>query len=73
MHAEDLLVHNSSHRQAVEAICEGFPQLNVVPSLRLIIEAINSVDGGTFVISTKNKEILRIFHFVGEKKADGLQ
>ena len=29
--AEDLLVHDGRHRQAVETVGEGFPQLDVVP------------------------------------------
>ena len=33
MHAEDLLLYDCSYRQAVEAVCEGFPQLDVVPPL----------------------------------------
>lgn len=32
MTAEDFLIDNSSHRQTVEAICEGLPQLYVIPS-----------------------------------------
>lgn len=32
MTAEDFLIYNSSHRQTVEAICEGLPQLDVIPS-----------------------------------------
>lgn len=31
MTAEDLLIYNSSHRQTVEAVCEGLPQLYVIP------------------------------------------
>ena len=30
MHCEDLLVDDSSDRETIEAICEGFPQLNVI-------------------------------------------
>ena len=33
MHAEDLLVHDGRHGQAVEAVGEGLPQLDVVPPL----------------------------------------
>ena len=31
VHAKDLLVHNSGHGEAVEAVDEGLPQLDVVP------------------------------------------
>ena len=33
MTAEDLLVHDCGHREAVEAVCEGLPQLDVVAPL----------------------------------------
>ena len=33
VHAEDLLVHDGRHGQAVEAVGEGLPQLDVVPPL----------------------------------------
>lgn len=33
MAAKDLLVHNGSDGQAVEAVGEGFPEFNVVASL----------------------------------------
>lgn len=44
MHGEDLLINDGSDWQAIEAICEGFPQLDIVSSLALIVEAIDSVD-----------------------------
>ena len=33
MTTEDLVIHNGCDGQAVEAVCEGLPQLDVVPSL----------------------------------------
>lgn len=36
MHAEDLLIDDSSDGETVEAVCEGLPQLDVVSSLALI-------------------------------------
>ena len=44
MHAEDLLINDCCDGQAVEAVSEGLPKLDVVPSLALIIEAIDSVN-----------------------------
>ena len=44
MHAEDLFIDDRSHRKAVEAIDEGLPQLNVIPSFALIVKAVNTVD-----------------------------
>lgn len=52
MHGEDLLVNDCCDWQAIEAVGKGLPQLDVVPSLALIVEAIDTVDGGTLMISS---------------------
>ena len=44
VHTEDLLIYNSCDREAVETVSESFPQLNIVPTLALIIKTIDSVD-----------------------------
>ena len=51
MHGEDLFINDCSDRQAVEAVGESLPQLNVVPTLTLIIEAVDTVDGSTFMVA----------------------
>jgi len=71
VHGEYLLVNDSCDGQAVEAIGESLPELDVVPPLALVVEAINAVDGGAFVVASKDKEVLRVFDFVREEQADG--
>jgi hypothetical protein len=66
MTAEDFFVYDRGHRQAVKAVGEGLPQLDVVPPLAFIVEPVDTVDGGTLVVPTKQKEILRIFYLVGQ-------
>lgn len=73
MHGEDLFVDDGSDRQAVEAIRKSLPQLDVVSALALIVEAVNTVDAGTFVVSSQDEEILWIFDLVGKEQADGLE
>lgn len=73
MHGKDLFVDDGRNWQAVEAICEGLPELDVVAALALIVEAVDAVDRGTLVISTKNEEILWVFDLVRQKQADRLQ
>ena len=51
MHCKNLLVNDCRDRQAVETIGEGFPQLDIIPSLTLIVKSIDTVDGSTFMIS----------------------
>jgi hypothetical protein len=52
MHCEYLLVDDCCNGQAVEAIGEGLPQLDVVSPFAFVVESVNSVDGGTLMIST---------------------
>ena len=73
MHSEDLLVNDCCNGQAVEAVSEGLPELDVVPSLALIVEPIDPVDGSTFVVATQDEEVFGVLDLVGKKKADGLQ
>lgn len=64
MHCEYLLIDNGCDRQAIEAVGEGFPQFDIVPSLALIIKAVYAVDRGAFVISAENEEVLRVLDLV---------
>jgi hypothetical protein len=73
VHSEDLLVNNGGNRQAVEAVGEGLPQLDVVSSLALIVKAIDTVDGGTLVVTTQNEEVLGVLDLVCEEQADSLE
>ena len=41
--------------------------------LTLIVEAVDSVDGGTLVVAPEQEEVLRILDLVGQQQADGLQ
>lgn len=52
MHAEDFLINDSCDRKAVEAVSKCFPEFDVIPSLALVIEPINSINGGAFVVSS---------------------
>jgi hypothetical protein len=59
MHTEDFLINDGSNWEAVETISEGFPQLDVIPSLAFIVESIDSVDGGALMVSSEEEEVLR--------------
>lgn len=56
MHCEDLLIDYGSNGQAVEAVCKRLPELDIVSSLTLIIEAINAVDRSAFMVATKDEK-----------------
>ena len=72
MHAEYLVVDDCSHGRAVEAVSEDFPETNAEPALALIVEAVDAVDGRTFVVSSEEEEVVWEFDLVGEEKADDL-
>ena len=44
VHREDLLINYGSNGQAVEAVGKCLPELDIVSSLTLIIEAVDTVD-----------------------------
>lgn len=73
MHGEDLLVDNGGNRQAVEAIGEGLPELDVVAALALIVESVDTVDRGAFVVTAENEEVFGVFDLVRKQQADGLE
>jgi hypothetical protein len=73
VHAEDLLINDSSDGQTVKAVGEGLPKLDVVAALALIIEAIDTVDGGAFVVSSQEEEVLGVLDLVGEEEADSFE
>jgi len=68
MATEDLLVDNSGDRQAVEAIREGLPELDVVSPLAFIVETVYPVYAGALVIAAQQKEILRILDLVCQQQ-----
>lgn len=64
VHRKDLLIDNGGNRQTVETIRKCFPQFDVVSALALIVKPVYTVDGGAFVISSKNEEVLGVLDLV---------
>lgn len=73
MHRENFLVNDCCNRQAVEAIGECLPQLDIIPSLAFIVEPIYAVDRCTLVVPSQDEEVLWILDLVREKQADGFK
>jgi hypothetical protein len=73
VHGEDLLVDNGGDGQTVEAVGEGLPQLDIVSSLALIVEAIDAVDGSALMITTQNEEVFWVLDLVCQEETDGLK
>lgn len=72
MHAQNAVFNNSSDWQAVKKITKGFPELDIVPSLALIVESIHSADGLRFMVASQYKEIFRVFNLIGHQEAHHL-
>lgn len=73
VHGENLLINDGSNGQAVEAVRESLPELDVVATLALVVEAVDAVDGSALVVSAKDKEVLWILDLVRKEQADGLE
>lgn len=70
MHGEDLLVNDGSNWQAIEAISERLPELDVIPPFAFIIEAIDTVNRSAFVVTAEDEEIFGVLDLVREQEAD---
>ena len=73
MHGEDLLINDGGDGQAVEAVSESLPKLDVVASLALVVETVDAVDGSTLVVTAENEEVLGVLDLVRQQKADSLE
>ena len=67
VHGKDLFINDSCDRQAIETISECFPELDIIPPFAFVVKSIDSVDGGTFMITPEDEKILRILDFVGKE------
>ena len=65
MHAQDFVIDKGCDRHAVEDILELFPDSDAVTSLAFVIEAVDTVDLATLVITSEKEEVLFKFDFVG--------
>ena len=68
MHAKDLVIDEGSNWHAVEHVLELLPDADTVSSLALIVEAIDSVDLCTLVISSQQEKVFRVLDLVAEEK-----
>jgi hypothetical protein len=73
VHCENLLIDDCCNGQAVEAVRESLPKLDVIPSFAFIVEPIDTVDGSAFVVAAQDEEIFGVFDLVCQEQADGLE
>jgi hypothetical protein len=68
VHAKYLLVNDCCYWQTIKTVCEGLPKFDAVSSFAFVIETVDTINGSTFVISSEDKEIFRVFDLVGEQQ-----
>jgi hypothetical protein len=73
VHTNNLVINDSAARKAVEGVAKLLPHLNGKSTTAFIVKSINSVDSGTFVVSSKKKEIFRVLNLVGKEETDDFQ
>ena len=49
------------------------PVQNCISALTFVVEPVDPVNTGTFVVAPEEEEVLRVLDLVGEQQADGLQ
>ena len=67
VHCEYLLIDDCRNGEAVEAVGERLPKLDIVPSLTLIVEAVDAVDGRAFVVAAQDEKVFGVFDLVGKE------
>lgn len=73
MDAEDLVVDDGGDREAIEALDEFLPKFKRVASLALIVEAIDTIDRTTLMVTSQQEEILGVLDLVRQQQADHLE
>ncbi len=49
------------------------PQLDVVSALAFVVESVDTINRRTFVVTSEDKEVFRVFYLVGQEQADCLE
>jgi len=69
METKDSIIHYSGYRETIEALDELFPNFQCVSLFTFVIKAVNSIDRTTFMISSKQEEVLWEFDFIRQHQA----
>jgi len=72
VHAENFLIDESGNGQAIENVAENAPESDGVSAFALVVEAVDAVDLGAFVVASEQEKVLRVLDFVAQKQAHRL-
>lgn len=70
MHANYLVVNHGCARQTVESVAELLPHLHRKSSTALIVETVNPINSGTFMVASQQKEVFGVLNFVCKEKTN---
>ena len=70
MHANNFVVNDGTAWKAVEGIAKLLPHFHRETAATFVIESINTIDTGTFVIPSQEEKVFWILDFVGKEQAD---
>ncbi len=66
MHADDFVINNSRTGEAVKSIAESLPQLDTETTTALVIETVDPVDSGTFMVSSEDEKVFRVLNLISK-------
>jgi hypothetical protein len=70
VHADDLVVNDSSAGKAVEGVAELLPDLDGEAATALVVETVDTVDAGALVVASEDEEVLGVFNLVCDVEAE---
>lgn len=66
VYGKDFFVNNGGNGEIVEVVGKCFLEFDVVVMFVFVVEIIDMVDGGIFVVVMEDEEVFGVFDFVGE-------
>jgi hypothetical protein len=73
VHTDNFIVNDGTAGQTVECIAKLLPHLDGKSATALIIEPVNAINARALVISSQEKEILRILDLVCKEETDDFE
>jgi hypothetical protein len=70
MHTHNFFINKCDQRHVVEASVEGLPETNLVSSLYLVEETVDSCDGLGLVVTSEDDNLLWVSHLQCEQQAN---
>ena len=66
MHANDFIIDDGRTGQAIESVAELLPHFDGEAAAAFIVESVDAVNAGAFVVAAEQKEIFGVLDFVGK-------